>query len=496
MSKRSVINFFLIVIFILKAFVFTSSQAMNFQEPPEWIQNFAHAINNDAERLRRENIHTRQNISHQIALLQHNGVDENDARIQEYRRQIKSMDAAEEFGMSVLGGARDVIFGEMNSARKIREESRIAAVKGTVKNKGSLERIKFAVEQLKDPQNLTKLILTLSAATLGIAGAYYGTKLLYQYVETNMSRPNLVLESSRGSLWLHLKQSLGFNLPIDAKLTDIILAPEIEKEVYALADDTKIVQEYNLTFENMLFYGPPGTGKTAFAKTISHYADMDYAIIPASNFDQFNGGDKIIELNKLFDWAESSDRGTILFFDECDSILRDRSALDDNGIKLVNSFIARTGDSSKKFMIILATNYEDELDSAVRSRIHKKLKFGLPAEEERFKIVTKKIEKYIIDDEHEIKQNDGSTTICKLTFSNEVNESYLRDIAKRIEGFSGRDIDQLIANVRLSTYRSGKLEVTKEIFDYVVDMKKKQIEKDKQTSEYQRARAQKKCGTI
>jgi len=30
-------------------------------------------------------------------------------------------------------------------------------------------------------------------------------------------------------------------------------------------------------------------------------------------------------------------------------------------------------------MIILATNYEDELDAAVRSRIHKKVPFMLPA---------------------------------------------------------------------------------------------------------------------
>ena len=34
---------------------------------------------------------------------------------------------------------------------------------------------------------------------------------------------------------------------------------------------------------NICFYGPPGTGKTLFAKQISYYSGMDYAILSGSD---------------------------------------------------------------------------------------------------------------------------------------------------------------------------------------------------------------------
>ncbi len=201
-------------------------------------------------------------------------------------------------------------------------------------------------------------------------------------------------------------------------------------------------------------------------------------------------------MHKLFDWAEASERGLIIFIDEADACFRDRSTLDKDGVNLVNAFLSRTGASSDKFMIILATNYEDELDAAVRSRIHKKIPFMLPALEQRFKIMQKKIEKYIVDDIREVVKEDGSEATYQLTFASDVNEAYLRDVARRIDGFSGRDIDQFIAEVRLATYRSGNLEVTREVFDYVITEKIKQIEKDKLTTEYQRARARKQGNAV
>lgn len=400
-------------------------------------------------------------------------------------------DVKDIYTQTIKGGI-DMFFGSMN-AKKQKDLARDQAlVQGHMANRGQMERLKFLTEQLKDPQNLVKGVAALTAVSLGIAGSYYGTKLGYQYVQARMDKPRLVRESSRASVWLELKRIFGIDLPIEAKLSDVVLSPEIEKQVYALADDTKLVREYGLPYQNMLYYGPPGTGKTEFAKTVAHYADMDYAIMSGADFSQFKDGEDVVELHKLFDWAEVSKRGLLIFIDEADACLRDRAMLSDREVKLVNAFLSRTGSSSDKFMIILATNYEDELDGAVRSRIHKKLKFDLPELEQRFKIMEKKIEKYIINDEREIVKDDGSTVTYRLEFAPTVNEQYLRDVAKRIEGFSGRDIDQFIAEVRLATYRSGSLIITRDIFDYIIAEKIKQIEKDKLTTAYQRARANKK----
>lgn len=465
-------------------------------EIPQWMQNLARELGDDADRMARNNFRSRQDITQQMADLAADGVGQNDPRMQNCQRQLERLDRAENFGMGILEGARDTIFGELNSARNVRERSRIAAVEGAMANRGKMEQIRFVAEQLKDPKNLGMAVAFLTAATLGIAATYYATKLGYQYVDARMGKPSLVRESSRASVWLELKRTLGFDLPIQAKLTDIVLEPEIEKQVYALADDTKLVREYGLPYQNMLYYGPPGTGKTEFAKTVAHYADMDYAIMSGADFSQFKGGEGIVELHKLFDWAEASDRGLIIFIDEADACFRDRATLDKDGVNLVNAFLSRTGSSSDKFMIILATNYEDELDAAVRSRIHKKLPFNLPALEQRFKIMDKKIEKYILNDEREVTKEDGRTVTYRLKFAADVDEKYLRDVARRIDGFSGRDIDQFIAEVRLATYRSGDLTITRDVFDYVIDQKIKQIEKDKKTTEYQRARARKELSKL
>lgn len=469
---------------------------MDMPAPPQWMQDLARELERDAGRMARDNELSRENIANRMADLQRQGAGENDPRMIHCRRQLERMDQAENFGMGVLGGIRDTVFGELNSARKMREKAQRAAIKGTMANRGALEQLQEKMKTLKDPKVLATWAAALAATTFGVVAAYYTAKIGYQYVDARMGKPSLVRESSRASIWLELQRIFGFNLPIEAKLTDIVLEPAIEKQVYALADDTKLVREYGLPYQNMLYYGPPGTGKTEFAKTVAHYADMDYAIMSGADFSQFKGGEGIVELHKLFDWAEASERGLIIFIDEADACFRDRSTLDKDGVNLVNAFLSRTGASSDKFMIILATNYEDELDAAVRSRIHKKLTFNLPALEQRFKIMDKKIEKYILNDEREVIKQDGSTATYKLTFAPDVNEKYLRDVAQRIDGFSGRDIDQFIAEVRLATYRSGDLTITREVFDYVISNKIAQIEKDKQTTEYQRARARKQGNAV
>lgn len=471
--------------------------AMNLQEPPpQWMQDLFRELGNDADRMTRNHTYAREEIANNMADLARQGVGENDPRMRNLQRDLDRYDQAEQFGMSVLSGVRDTVLGELNSARNMREQGRLAAINGTMANRGALEQLKEKMKTLKDPKVLATWAGALAATTFGVVGAYYTAKIGYQYVDARMGKPALVRESSRASVWLEIQRIFGFNLPIEAKLTDIVLEPAIEKQVYALADDTKLVREYGLTYQNMLYYGPPGTGKTEFAKTVAHYADMDYAIMSGADFSQFKGGEGITEMHKLFDWAEASERGLIIFIDEADACFRDRSTLDKDGVNLVNAFLSRTGASSDKFMIILATNYEDELDAAVRSRIHKKIPFMLPALEQRFKIMQKKIEKYIIDDIREVVKEDGSEATYQLTFASDVNEAYLRDVARRIDGFSGRDIDQFIAEVRLATYRSGNLEVTREVFDYVITEKIKQIEKDKLTTEYQRARARKQGNAV
>ncbi len=367
--------------------------------------------------------------------------------------------------------------------------------KQKIKAQGEADAVKWkaaietSMKEAMKPENLLKTIAAATGITLGAAGMYYLSKFGYEYAKAQIGKPSLVRETSRGSIAQSIRQQwnalLGREEFVDNKLEEIVLSPDMQTKALLLADDAKETNSLGLTYQNALFYGPPGTGKTEFAKKLARYSGMDYAILSGADFSQFKDGEAIFELHKLFDWGQTVDKGLIIFIDEADACFRDRATLSKEGVELVNAFLSRTGASSDKYMIILATNYENELDAAVRSRIHKKLPFLLPGIDERIGILKKKIEKYILNDSRQF-ERDGETVTVNLAVAADVNDAYMNSVARNIEGFSGRDIDQMVAEVRLRAYRSGQNVVTKDIFEKVVADKKATIEKDRQTTEYQR----------
>lgn len=50
---------------------------------------------------------------------------------------------------------------------------------------------------------------------------------------------------------------------------------------------------------------------------------MEFALFSGSDIAPL-GNDAILEINHIFDWAESSKKGTILFIDEADALFRKR----------------------------------------------------------------------------------------------------------------------------------------------------------------------------
>lgn len=121
---------------------------------------------------------------------------------------------------------------------------------------------------------------------------------------------------------------------------------------------------------------------------------MNYAIVPAANVSQFLANDKAVEeLNNLFAWAAKSNNGTIIFFDEAETFLADRSTLGLAAQNALSAFLAKTGTPSNKIMIICATNRPEIVDDAALSRLGLKVKFELPDQATREKILTMHIEK-------------------------------------------------------------------------------------------------------
>lgn len=303
-------------------------------------------------------------------------------------------------------------------------------------------------------------MIYLSAGIVGVIAGYFLVKhaaqIVADQIEKNLNTPKLLTETS----WVNPFERIKINSiktikrlifkNNDKKIGDeIVLCPKIAQQIETLTNATQKIHSVGGTYQNVLLYGPPGTGKTLFATLISHHADMDFAILSGSNFDQFDDEESIVQINKLFDWAETRSRGVIVFIDEAETFLGKRSDLTLKSRRLLNAFLHRTGGQSKKFMLICATNRPDMLDAAVLSRLAIKIEFKKPSNDERFKLLNLYLKR-------EFNRDDFDPVV-------------LEDIAVKTEGFSGREIAQFVSGVKAEILGKNLPDITTDVFNSVLE---------------------------
>lgn len=124
---------------------------------------------------------------------------------------------------------------------------------------------------------------------------------------------------------------------------------------------------------NILLYGPPGTGKTEFVRHIARTLGRNLIVRRASDLLGMYVGQTEANIAAAFEEAERTK--SILFFDEADSFLRDRTgAMQGHEVSKVNEILTRM--ENFKGIFIAATNFESTLDTASRRRFALKLGFG------------------------------------------------------------------------------------------------------------------------
>jgi len=281
-----------------------------------------------------------------------------------------------------------------------------------------------------------------SLLAVGYFTAKRATAVGAGYVQARLGKPSLVRDTSRTPLFevaKHPVQTIKKKMekPQEA-LSGIVLAPELESRLRDVALATKNTKLNKGMYRNLLFHGPPGTGKTMFAKKLAMHSNMDYAVMTGGDVAPM-GRDGVTAVHKLFDWANTSRKGLILFVDEADAFLRKRSseAISEDLRATLNAFLYRTGDQSDKFMMVLASNTPEQLDWAINDRLDEVVEFALPGLQERERLVRLYFDKYVL--QPTLEGGRGR----KLTIEDMDYQVLCSEVAVATDGMSGREIAKL-----------------------------------------------------
>lgn len=311
---------------------------------------------------------------------------------------------------------------------------------------------------------IIKIMAKYTALSLGatLIGIY-----VKKYVDKYLFEPKLIEKQS--SHWISKSFSSLFYGKPEIKLEDhMIISDVLSKDLNYIMKMTKNIKKNGGHFEHVLLYGEPGTGKTLFAQLLAEDCGMDYAFVPAANVSKFltknTTSAAAHELDELFAWAAGRSNGTILFFDEAETFLADRSTLSIEAQNALAAFLAKTGTPSNKIMIICATNRPEIMDSAVLSRLGYQVEFPLPdlkAREAQLKMHIKKI----------FTKQEGKQISYKVL----QDPALLNRFAQELEGCSGRSIQKAVNRLRQTALAEDVSEITPEIMQRVVQ----QMQKDR-----------------
>ena len=166
----------------------------------------------------------------------------------------------------------------------------------------------------------------------------------------------------------------------------------------------------------MLFTGPPGVGKTEIAKFTAEKMGKELKFVSSEQESKYYGETEN-NLIKLFE--EAKKKNQLLFFDEADSFLSQRSdaagSLNSSSVQfrnnIVNTILKQIDESGVP--VILATN-SGQIDGAVKSRMKVTIAFPTATPEQNYGILLSEFKKMEMKPERLTEFEKNKEHILKL----------------------------------------------------------------------------------
>lgn len=380
-----------------------------------------------------------------------------------HQNEMKKLDAKMKAQGAIERENRDIKLEQIRAQSAEYRET----VLQSLKTVGSILGAGFS-NFLADWDKISSVVAGLSLLAVGVYTAKTGTGVVSRYIEARLGKPSLVRDTSRVTLFTAMRHPIKaikrWTVNPDNALKGIVLEPNLNKRLQEVAISTANTNRNRGLYRNLLLYGPPGTGKTMFAKSLAIHSGLDYAIMTGGDVAPM-GREGVTAMHKVFDWAGTSRKGLLLFVDEADAFLRRRSTeqISEDLRSTLNAFLYRTGESSRKFMLVLASNQPDQFDWAISNRIDEMVEFALPTKDERERLVRRYFEEYILNAATR-GWRAQRIKVADFDFGEKCSQ-----IAEATDGLSGREIAKLGIAWQASTYASRDGTLTEEILDARVD---------------------------
>lgn len=225
---------------------------------------------------------------------------------------------------------------------------------------------------------------------------------------------------------------------------DDVILPEATKQAFRSLGRELIYAEEMRKLgvsvpRGILLYGPPGTGKTQIARVLANESGLSFLAASSSDLKAAYTGQSGGKVKQLFEKARAL-APCILFIDEIDAVARQRGGGDSFTEEIVAQLLQEldgVATRNGQVFLLAASNRVDSIDSALLSRLERKIPIDLPDEGARAAILRLQL------------------ASKPLAFD---LEEACAGMAQRTEGRSGRDLQSLITTATQSAVRRAMAE--------------------------------------